>query len=222
MSVGVSISTKLCSVEHVAGRLVHPAAQAQGGRRAGAAQVEVAVLEACLLADLAPSVAGLVDREGQRRRGIEHLDVDGHDLDLTRREIGVLGAVLAGDDLAGDLEAVLAAQAVRDLLVADDDLDHPAGLAQVKEGHSPVIAATSDPSGEGHGLADVLGAQGAGVMGADHFSVSLMRTCGRRSWVGGVQVAGSASTWSPLRMSLTWWVPSGVANHTNGMPRRSA
>ncbi len=47
-------------------------------------------------------------------------------------------------------------------------------------------------------------------------------TRGRRSSAGGVQVAGSAETWSPVRMSFTAWVPSSLMNHTNGMPRRSA
>ena len=55
-----------------------------------------------------------------------------------------------------------------DLLVADDDLDDAAGLAQVEEGDPAVVAAAGHPAGEGHGLADVLGAQGAGVVGADH------------------------------------------------------
>ena len=32
-----------------------------------------------------------------------------------------------------------------------------------------VIASAAYPAGEGHGLADVLGTQGAGVMGADHW-----------------------------------------------------
>ena len=111
----------------------------------------------------------------------------------------------AAHDLAGDLEAVLAAQAVGDGLVADHDLDDPAGLAEVEEGHSAVVAAPRHPPGEGDGLADVLGAQGAGVMGADHgfssvfvsVSVCGVLMLGRRSASGGVQVAGSASTCSP-------------------------
>ena len=62
---------------------------------------------------------------------------------------------------------------VGDRLVADDDLDDAAGLAQVDEGDAAVVAAAGHPAGEGDGLADVLGAQGAGVMGADHCSVSF-------------------------------------------------
>ena len=55
-----------------------------------------------------------------------------------------------------------------DLLVAHDHLDDAGGLAQVEEGHPTVIATVGHPPGEGDGLADVLGAEGPGVMGADH------------------------------------------------------
>ncbi len=53
-------------------------------------------------------------------------------------------------------------------LVAHDHLHDAAGLAQVEEGDPAVIAPPRHPPGEGDGLADVLGAEGAGVMGADH------------------------------------------------------
>ncbi len=205
-------------VEDVAGGLVDLAAQPERVVGAGAAQVEVAVLEPRLL----PHVDVVADRERQRRRGAEHLDVGGDDLDRAGREVRVLVALLARGHLAGDLEAVLGAQLVGDRLVADHDLDDAAGLAEVDEGDAAVIATVGHPPGEGDGLADVLGAQGAGVMGADHCSVSLIRTCGRRSSVGGVQVAGSAATCSPDRMSLTSWPPSALVNQTYGMPRRSA
>jgi hypothetical protein len=63
---------------------------------------------------------------------------------------------------------------VRDLLVAHHHLHHSAGLAQVEERDAAVVAALGDPSGEGDGLADVLGAESAGVVGADHdFSISV-------------------------------------------------
>ena len=95
------------------------------------------------------------------------------------------------------------------VLVAYDHLDDPAGLTQVEEGDAAVVAATGHPAGEGDGLADVVGAQGAGLMGADQRAAPsedgawVETTWGRRSWAGGAQVPGSASTWSPLRMSLT-------------------
>ena len=121
---------------------------------------------------------------------------------------------------------------MRDRLVADHHLHDAGGLAQVDEGDAAVVASPGHPPGEGHGLSDVLGAQAACVVGADHWFCSSLSvllvvpvetTCGRRSSAGGSHVSGSASTWSPLRMSLTWWPPSSVAgNQTYGMPRRSA
>ena len=182
-------------VEHVAGGLVDLAAQPDRGVGAAAAQVEVAVLEPRLLAH----VDVVADRERQRRRGAEHLDLGGDHLDLAGREVGVLVALLARGHLADDLEAVLGAQLVGDRLVADHDLDDAAGLAQVDERDPAVVAPAGHPPGEGDGLADVLGAQGAGVMGADHGVAPLgdgPAVAGLRS--GGVQVAGSAATWSPL------------------------
>ena len=226
VSVGVSISTKPSLVQHVAGRAVDLAAQPEGRGRAGAAQVEVAVREPHLL----PHLDVLVDRERQRRGGAEHLDaaVGGRDdLDLAGGQVGVLVALGAGGDLAGDLQAVLRAQVVRDRLVADHHLHDAGRLAQVDEGDAAVVAPAGHPAGEGDGLSDVLGAQAACVVGADHWSCSLVvrvlvcvrgqveTTRGRRSSAGGVQVSGSASTWSPLRMSLTWSAaPSAPGNQT--------
>ena len=182
-----------------------------------AAQVEIAVLQPSLLADLDV----LVDRERQGSRRAEHVDLVGDDFDVAGGQVGVGVALRAGRHGAGDLDAVLAAQAVGHGLVAHHHLHDAAGLAEIEERHSAVVAALGHPPGEGDGLADVLGAEGAGVMGANH-CCSLIETCGRRSSSGGVQVAGSAAACSPDRMSLTSWVPSAFANHTNGMPRRSA
>ena len=71
-----------------------------------------------------------------------------------------------------DPHAVLVAQVVGatllEHLVADDHLGDAAGVAQIQERHSTVIAPTGDPAGERDGLAGVVGAQGAGLMGAKH------------------------------------------------------
>ena len=168
VSVGVSISTKSWPSSTSRAALLTLLRRRSAALGAAAAQVEVAVLEP----DLLPHVDVVVDRERQRRGRVQHLDLVGDDLDLAGGQVGVRVALGTGADLAGDLDAVLAAQAVRHGLVADDDLDQAAGLAQVEEGHAPVIAASGHPPGEGDGLADVLGAQGAGVMGADHWCCS--------------------------------------------------
>ena len=73
-------------------------------------------------------------------------------------------------DLTGDLDAVLTAQVVsrtRQHLIAGDDLDDPAPVAQVDEGHAPVVTPLRHPPGEGDGLAGVGGTQGAGLVGAE-------------------------------------------------------
>ncbi len=187
-------------VEHVASRLVDLAAQPEGRVGAASPQVEVAVLEPRFLADLYM----FVDREREGSGRAEHLDVAGDDLDITRGQVGVLVALGAQADRAGHLQAVLAAEVVRHRLVADDDLDHAAGLAQVDERHSPVVAPARDPSGEDDFGVDVGLPEAAGVVGADHCcSCWLRRTRGCRSSTGGVHVLRSTADCSPLRMSLT-------------------
>ena len=93
--VGVSISTKSRSPSTRRAAALTLRAQPDGvpGRRgARAAQVEVAVLEAGLLAHGDP----LVDLERQRRGGVEHLDVRRDDLDLAGGQVGVDVALARG------------------------------------------------------------------------------------------------------------------------------
>jgi hypothetical protein len=155
-------------VQDLAGGPVHLAAQPQGRRGRGPAQVEVPVPQPRLLADLDV----LVDLERQRGRAVEHLDGVGDDLDLAGRQGGVLVALGPAPQLAGDPQHVLGAQVVRDGLVPDDHLDDAAGVAQVEERHPAVIAAPGHPPGEGERrageLVDQAGTQGAGLVGAQH------------------------------------------------------
>jgi hypothetical protein len=134
--------------------------------RTGAAQVEVAVAQACLLADVHP----LVDLERQRCRRAEDGDRVGDDLDLAGRQVGV-DVVLPSGDEPYDLDAVLAAQVVGragEDMVAGDDLHDARRVPHVDEGHPAVIASPSHPAGEGDGLAGVGGTQPAGLVGAEH------------------------------------------------------
>src|SRR5215471_18440020 len=82
-------SSDVCSsdlrVQDIAGRTVDRAAQPDCRRRPGTAQIEIAVLQPRLLADLDV----LVDLERQRRRFTEHVQTRRGDLDLTARQARV-------------------------------------------------------------------------------------------------------------------------------------
>ena len=86
------------------------------------AQVEVAVFQAGVFAD----TDMVVDLEGQRRRGVEYLELGNSNLNLTGRQIRVGITLWTGLNDSRHLDAVFVAQVVgaRGLqdLVADDDL----------------------------------------------------------------------------------------------------
>ena len=151
------------AVEHAAGGSVR--ARTHHHRRAWgrAAKVEVAVLEARLLAN----GDVLVDRERRRRGGVQHHHRGPDYLHLARGEVGVGRAVWAQAHLTSDLNDELVAQFVRNVL-AQHHLCQTRGVAQVDERHPAVIAAPSDPTGERHGGAGVGGAEGTCEVGAEH------------------------------------------------------
>ena len=140
-------------VQQVAGHAVDLGAQAQVAGRGRAAQVQVAVAQARLLADLDV----LIDLERQRRGGVQHDDLIGDHLNLAGGQVRVLVAFRAALDGALDLQHELIAQRVEVLLVAHHDLGHARGVAQVEEGNASVVAATGYPTGEGDLLSNVLG-----------------------------------------------------------------
>ena len=153
-------------VEHPARGLVGLGAQPHRAGGRGPAQVQVAVLQAGLLAH------GLVERrrdlERQRLGLVEHDDLGGDELDLAGGEVRVLVARRPATDLAGHLQHVLRAQTVRDGLVADHHLRDARRVPQVHERDPTVIAPPVHPAREGDGGADVLGSQRAGRVGAEH------------------------------------------------------
>ncbi|GMA37738.1 hypothetical protein GCM10025876_39420 [Demequina litorisediminis] len=151
------------AVEHAACRLVRLGAQHQVGARLRTAQVDVAVLEASLLADGDVLIHGHRQRRGLVEDG--HLG-DDH-LNLTGREVGVRGTCGALAHFARHLQDVLVAEAVGHLL-ADDDLGETRGVTQINERHAAVIAATPDPSGQSDGGARVGGAEVSCEVGAKH------------------------------------------------------
>ena len=119
-----------------------------------APQVEVAVAQPGLLADLSGVLGVVGDLEGQWGGGVEDLDVGDDDLDLAGGQVRVGIALGPGAHLPGHGQDVLGAQVVGDLL-PDDDLGDPRGVPQVDEGHASVVTPSVHPSGEGHDLADV-------------------------------------------------------------------
>ena len=144
-----------------------------------------------------------MDRERWRLALAQHVEVGRNNLDVAGRQVRVLVAGLAHLDGAGDLDAPLAAQRVRGLHVAEDDLDHAAAVAQVDERDAAVVAPRRNPAGQHHLGACVVTAQVARHVRADHEDSSAVLTVGRRSSAGGAQVSGAAGAWSPERMSLT-------------------
>ena len=105
-------------------------------------------------------------------------------------------------DLADDLDAELGAQVARrtgQQLVADHDLDDAARFAQVDERDAAVVATVRDPAGERDGLAGVLRAERAGLMGADHWSSLFL--------IWWVTSSSGRALCSPLRRSLHCTTP---------------
>ena len=74
----------------------------------------------------------------------------------------------ASADLAGNLQDELGAQLVGHALVAHDHLGDAGGVTQVNEGDTAVVTATVHPTGERHGLANQVGAEGSNVVSAKH------------------------------------------------------
>ena len=91
-------------------------------------------------ARLLPHRHAIVDRERQRRRRGQDLELLDHDLDGTGGQVRVLVALGPARDGADDLDAELVAQRVRDLRVVDHHLHDAAGVAEVEEGHAAVVA----------------------------------------------------------------------------------
>ena len=141
-------------VQNPAGGLADLGPQADGVLHGAAPKVEVAVAQTRLLADLSGVLGMIGDLEGQRRGGVENLNVGDDDLDLAGGQVRVGVALGPGAHLPGDGQDVLGAQVVGDLL-ADDDLGDPRGVPQVDEGHASVVTTSIHPSGEGDDLADV-------------------------------------------------------------------
>jgi hypothetical protein len=140
----------------------HGDAAAQGEVRLhlGAAQVEVAILQAHLF--VGDGVFG--GREGRRLGLVEQKQFAGDDLDLASGHVGVIEPFATAADASLDRDDVLRTRGVGfgvggcDLLV-DHDLGDAGAIAQIEEDETAVVAAAVDPAHENDILARVFGAK---------------------------------------------------------------
>ena len=142
----------------------------------GAAEVEIAVLEAEFLVGL----GGTIDFERGRWRGVEDFELSGADLDCPSLELGVFLAREPGVDDSSNADDVLVAQIVRGshragtvprvgTLRLEDDLSQTIAIAQVDEDQAAVVATGIDPAVEDDLLADVVSGQlAAGLSPFEH------------------------------------------------------
>jgi len=135
------------------------------------AQVEEAVLEADLLADLGVGV----DLEGWRLGLVEHGQGADEDLDFPAGQVEVAVLLAARAHCPGDLDDPFRAQAVGlllDLRRADvgveDHLGQAVAVAQVDEDDAAMVAVVLHPAAERDRLSEVRGPKLATGMGASH------------------------------------------------------
>ena len=128
------------------------------------AQVEVAVLEAELLARL----GGIGHRERRDLGNGEDLEPGSFDFDVVRRKIGPGSGHLAAPDEPADGDDEFRAELLRlfdegGVFGPEDDLDAALPVAQVDEDEMAHVAGFLDPAAESDLRAGVGGAERAGV-----------------------------------------------------------
>ena len=155
----------------------------------GAAEVQVAILEASLFVDC-DGVVG--DREGRGLRVIEEEEGVGDELDVAGGHVGVGEAFAAVAEDSGDGDDVLGTSGFgfsvgngRDFLV-EHDLGDAGAVAEVEEDEVAVVAAAIDPAHEGDGLAGVRAAEFAagvraleGAEEVESHNCSIVRKCAK-------------------------------------------
>ena len=157
-------------VEDGACGLVDVGAQTDRLRRARAAQVEVPVAQAGLLAHCSGVLGVVGDLERQSRSLGEHLDSGVDDLDLAGGQVRVRVALGADRHGARGLDNGFVAQLVG-IVLTDDDLHDSRSVTQIDEGDTSVIATTIDPPGEGDGFSCVRGSQASGFVASQHLGL---------------------------------------------------
>ena len=155
-------------VEEPADLLCHLVTQDHVALQRRAAQIEVAVLHAQIVA----AVRHLLDGEGRGLRLVQDAELRRGHLDVARGHLGILRRTL--DHPPGDLKHVLAAQTGRRLprlgrgALLDDDLRDAVAVAQVDEGHGAQVAHLLHPTRQRNGFIHVRGSQRAAGMCSVH------------------------------------------------------
>src|SRR5690606_23938581 len=155
-------------VAHGAGDL---RAHAHAARHFRAAQIDEAVAQAHVLADLGM----LVEHEGRRLGTVQHLEIQAQHLDSPGGHVAILGPGRTGAHAAGNLQHVLAAYLLgtREALLrvrVDHDLGYAVPVAHVQEDHATVVTAPVHPATEHDGLADVVLVETATIMSSHRVS----------------------------------------------------
>ena len=152
------------AVEEVAHSQTEPVAQLEVGTHIGAAQVEVAVFHAQVVA----AVGMFLNGEGRHFGGIEDKELRDEDFDVAGGQFAVFGEALGHG--AGHLDDIFASQSVGLFaercvgFLVEYELRDAIAVAQVDKRHAAHFAAALHPSGQGDLPAYVLDAQfAAGV-----------------------------------------------------------
>ena len=203
----------------VAGQVGRLRAEAQGSGRLGPPDVQVAVPQPDILAQLARALDG--ERQGaglgqDLQAGRDHLNLPG-------RELRVLIALGPLAHLAGDPDAELGAQGVLGTvlaLTAEHHLHHTARVAQVDEDHPAVVAAPRHPARQGDLFPGLGTAQRACPVGSNHRVILRHHSPGPRGPVAGISPArnGFPARSAPMVVCGPWpgstRVSSGSVRHT--------
>ncbi len=152
------------AIQVVAQKAGDARAQLEMLQHGGAAQVDVAITQAHVLADLV-----LVELERRSLGGIEDVQRRRHYLDGARRQTRVFGASRPAPYPAANAQHVFTAHRFGGrkhlgIVRMADDLGQAFPIAQVDEDHPAMIAPPVHPAGQFHVLVDEIGVQGSTVM----------------------------------------------------------
>ena len=146
----------------------HLVAQFQVLAHSRAAQVEVAVFHAYIVA----SVRIVLDGKGRGERRIEHVQRGNDDFDIARRQVGVLAEAFVHstgclyDIFTSQVVGAVAKVGVR--LLVEHELGNAIAVAQVDEGHAAHLASALHPSGQRDLLVYIFYAEFSAGVGSIH------------------------------------------------------